>query len=282
MAKRKYCFDNAGIEKLQSEGRGQGSGSDYIPWIRAHDINSIGLTTRAPGWKSGRIHHFLSKLEAHYFYCLEWADCVLDVREQFPLDYNATLKIAEDAGINYPWDRKTGFNTVLTTDFLINVRESKGGSIQLARTVKYSKDLQSERVLEKFEIERRYWQELGVNWGVVTEYQVPSILVSNIMDCYEHRTLDQAINFDVQDVELIASQIPSIAAEHLEYKLNRLSALFDELYSLEAGSTLAVLKHLVATKKIALPPDIHWFAQARAKDINCPVARVRQVAEVIG
>ena len=67
MAKRKYCFDDAGIEKLQSEGRGQGSGSDYLPWIRAHDINSIGLTSRIPGWKSGRIHHFLSKLEAHYF-----------------------------------------------------------------------------------------------------------------------------------------------------------------------------------------------------------------------
>ncbi len=122
MAKRKYCFDDAGIEKLQSGGHGQGSGINYIPWIRAHDINSIGLTTRAPGWKSGRIHHFFSKLEAHYFYCLEWADCVLDVREQFPLDHHATYKIAEDAGINYPWDRKTGFNAVLTTDFLIDVR----------------------------------------------------------------------------------------------------------------------------------------------------------------
>ena len=67
MAKRKYCFDDVGIEKLQSEGRGQGSGSNYTPWIRAYDINSIGLTTRAPGRKSERIHHFLSKLEAHYF-----------------------------------------------------------------------------------------------------------------------------------------------------------------------------------------------------------------------
>ena len=92
MAKRKYCFDDAGIEKLQSEGRGLGSGNDYIPWIRAHDINSIGLATRAPGWKSGRIHHFLSKLEAHYFYCLKWADSVLDVREQFPLNHHATYK----------------------------------------------------------------------------------------------------------------------------------------------------------------------------------------------
>ena len=137
-------------------------------------------------------------------------------------------------------------------------------------------------MLEKFEIERRYWQELGVNWGIVTEYQIPSILVSNIMDCYEHRTLNQATNFDAQDVELIANQLPSIAAEYPEYKLSRLSALLDELYSLEAGTAMAVLKHLAATKKITLPTDIRWFAQARGKNITCSGARMRQVAEVIG
>ena len=61
MAKRKYCFDDVGIEKLQSEGRGQGSGSHYTPWIKAHDINSIGLTTLHPaGSRNASIISFLN------------------------------------------------------------------------------------------------------------------------------------------------------------------------------------------------------------------------------
>ena len=153
---------------MQSKGRGSGIGRDYLPWILAHQINSIGLTSRPPGWKTGRHHHCLSKLEAQYFYLLERADCVIDIREQFPLNHHATLKIAEDAGISYPWVRKTGFNTVLTTDFLVTVIDQDGKEKLLARTAKYVKDLRGKEgnnILEKFEIERRYWQDLNVDWG---------------------------------------------------------------------------------------------------------------------
>ena len=73
IVRRKYCFNQEEIEVLQSQCRGQGSGKNYLAWIRAHDINSIGLTTRALGWKTGlSSHHFLSKLEKQYFYLLEW------------------------------------------------------------------------------------------------------------------------------------------------------------------------------------------------------------------
>ena len=38
--------------------------------------------------------------------------------------------------------------------------------------VKYAKDLASERVMEKFEVERVYWSSRGVDWGVVTEHEI--------------------------------------------------------------------------------------------------------------
>ena len=170
MVKRKYCFNQGKIEELQSQGLGQGTGKSYLPWIRAHDINSIGLTSRVPGWKTGRSpHHFLSKLEAKYFYLLEWSNIVVDIREQFPLGHQATFQIAKNAGINYPWERDTGYDSVLTTDFLITIAGQNGCDRTLARTLKYVSDIRSSKgngILEKFEIERRYWKELGVDWGI--------------------------------------------------------------------------------------------------------------------
>lgn len=93
MVKRKYCFNQEEIEASQSQGRGQGSGKSYLPWIRAHEINSIGLTTRAPGWKTGRSpHHFLSKLEKQYFYLLEWSEVVYSGSSQPPNGQQADIR----------------------------------------------------------------------------------------------------------------------------------------------------------------------------------------------
>ncbi len=53
MVKRKYCFNEEEIESLQSKGRGLGVGRDYLPWILAHEINSIGLTSLRQDGKQG-------------------------------------------------------------------------------------------------------------------------------------------------------------------------------------------------------------------------------------
>ncbi len=270
MVKRKYCFNQEQIEAFQSQGRGLGSGKSYLPWIRAHDINSIGLTTRVPGWKTGRSpHHFLSKLEAKYFYLLEWSDIVIDIREQFPLNHKATFQIAKNAGINYPWERNTGYNTVLTTDFLISVVGQNGRDQTLARTLKYASDIRDKKgkgILEKFEIERRYWKELGVDWGIVTDFQIPETLVSNIQDCYEHRDLGYAINFDAQEVASIEKLVLEFTKKYSDKRLSEFAEIIDLSYSLTTGKCLAVIKHMLANKKIFLQTDIRWLKDACCKD----------------
>ena len=56
----------------------------------------------------------------------------------------------------------------MTTDFLITVGNVIH-SDNVARTIKYRDKLESVRVMEKFEIERIYWANHDVDWGIVTE-----------------------------------------------------------------------------------------------------------------
>ena len=62
MAKRDRRSDRKVIDRRLKEGRGQGRGAEYKPYLRVQDVPSQGLATRIGGWKSGREHHFMSCL----------------------------------------------------------------------------------------------------------------------------------------------------------------------------------------------------------------------------
>ncbi|NUH86477.1 hypothetical protein HUN92_22900 [Bacillus firmus] len=68
MSKRKTELTEKKISEMQKEGRGSGNGEEYKPWINIQDFPSNGLATRGKGWKTNRIHQFLSKLERDYYY----------------------------------------------------------------------------------------------------------------------------------------------------------------------------------------------------------------------
>jgi len=270
MAKRKYRFNEAKIKKLRSEGRGLGSGGNYIPWLQARDFGSRGLTSRVLGWKSGREHHLFSKLEKQFFFLLEWCDSVVDIREQFPLDHHAARRFAEEAGINYPWERKTGYDAVMTTDFLVTVVDSAGTRRNVARTLKPAEDLRGgggKGILEKFEVERRYWLDKDIDWGMVTDQEIPEPLVSNIEDCHGYRDLESAVDADARQVDAVEELIRGQPEEHGEHKLSAFAAMSDRVHSWERGTSLAIIRHLLANKRLTLPTDVRWLKDGRCKDI---------------
>ena len=110
-------------EKWLKEGRGQGELADYKPWIKISDISSSGRSHRVFGHKTKRTHHLLSDLELATFLFLEWSPTVLDIREQFPLNYDTTLKIAED---KHPSVR--GDIHIMSSDFYV-VSSNKDSSV---------------------------------------------------------------------------------------------------------------------------------------------------------
>ncbi|WP_244919527.1 TnsA endonuclease N-terminal domain-containing protein [Nostoc commune] len=177
---RRRSINQKNIDKYIASGCGQGRGADYKPWLKVQDVPSRGQVNRIKGWKTGRVDHFFSELELDYFYVLEWSQVVCDIREQYPLlPLTQTQAIASECGFRHPAVGRTSELVVMTTDFVVTMRQSIG-TTEIARTLKYAKDLQSKRTLEKLEIERLYWLSRGIDWGIVTEREIPSALVKNV------------------------------------------------------------------------------------------------------
>ena len=93
------------------------SSKDYQPFVKVADISSLGRSHRVFAHKTKRTHHLLSDLELATFLFLEWSPIVLDIREQFPLNYDNTLIIAEDKQVKHPSVR--GDIHIMTSDFYV-------------------------------------------------------------------------------------------------------------------------------------------------------------------
>lgn len=235
---------------MEKEGRGQGKGESYKPWINIQDVPSIGVSTRGKGWKTNRIHQFLSKIERDYFYLLEWNDSVLDVREQFPLIRDDTWIIANEKGIKHPTDPKSQIPIVMTTDFFITIKDSNGTKY-VARTVKPSKELENGRIIEKFEIERAYWESRGIDWGIITEKEIPKDMVENVE--WLHTSFFEIEDLPSSTLHTYSQQLKSFIKKY-NTSIIEMVTKFDQTFQLESGMGLEILKHLIARKEV--PVDI--------------------------
>ncbi|NQE37834.1 TnsA endonuclease N-terminal domain-containing protein [Microcoleus asticus] len=244
MAKRSRNTSETTIENRLKQGRGMGQGANYNPWLHIQDVPSQGLASRIKGWKTRRVHHLLSELETSYFYVLDWSLPVLDIREQFPLlPLEETLAIAEQCGVAYPTDPRTKEPVVMTTDFVVTVRQSVG-SIEQARTVKYAQDLQSKRNLEKLEIERCYWQRRNIDWGIVTEREVSKTLAENIKWLHPYLDLNDLPQSDITRITMVMTPLVLQAKDSLA----NIAAICDDQLGLTPGFSLLVVRHLLANR----------------------------------
>ncbi|WP_057767785.1 heteromeric transposase endonuclease subunit TnsA [Cytobacillus praedii] len=249
MAKRKR--QNSTEEKIKkwiADGRGLGEGKDYKPWLNIQDVASNGYATREKGWKTDRIHHFLSDLELKYLYTLDWCPYVEDIREQYPLlPLQKTLSIAEEFGIEHPREDGThGSYKVITSDFFIVLRTNKGLKTCI-RTIKPVNHLDT-RELEKFDIEKKFYQDLGIeDWKLVTDVDLPHNFIQNMDWFYDCKFIDNRPNISS---ELISSVSPILynAVKTEGLGLSTLAIKYDDVFGLEKGSCLFIVKYLLANK----------------------------------
>lgn len=252
MAKRIRTIN---IEKLIKEGRGQGRGSDYKPWITIQDVPSLGRVSRIRGIKTNRQHEFLSDLERDYFYFLEYSDNVVDIREQFPLlPLEETQYIATSLGLQHPRIKENNKDIVMTTDFLVTLRRPDGSTYDIARTIKPKNNLTNKRVIEKFEIERVYWENQQIDWGIVTDNDMDKTIAHNILffhSYYDISCIDSLQNIDNNYLlDLIFEYINRIIDS--KKSIRYYSSKFDKDMCLEPGTGLSIFKHLLARKKIRI------------------------------
>lgn len=206
MAKRNRSTTQAVIDRRIKEGRGTGTGKDYKPWLYIQDVASDGQANRKTSWTTGREHQLMSKLELYYLFTFDWSSSVVDIREQYPLlPHEDTLAIAEELDIKHPEDPETKEVIVLTTDFVLTLKE-QDQFIQRAVTVKRASKLQDPRVIEKFEIERVYWQTAGVSWCIGTERDLNMIFVKNVKLLHDYRNLPMS-PFTLSNLEDITTEL---------------------------------------------------------------------------
>jgi len=228
---------NQDIERHIANGFGAGAGADYVPWLRVQDVPSRGRSWKIPGVKIDRIHHLLSDLERAYFLLSEFSEDVVDIREQYPLlPVESTQAIARAIGVRYPRYKSTSVPMVMTTDFLLTVKQPNGDLKSVARTIKYQQDLKGRdcaRTLEKLEVERRFWISQGVDWSIVTEELFTPDLIQNLGFLRKYAKLPRAlmdVSLHSEFIEILESIriCPWSTSESLRKIGNRLSIPYSE------------------------------------------------------
>lgn len=249
------------LKRLQKEKRGQGIGKHYKLFLTVRDVPSKGRVHRRPALTHNRIVHLLSDLELAALLIFDWQYSVIDIREQFPLNPEATISIAKRLGIKHP--AYQGVIQVMTTDLLVDFN-SDGQHLSKAISVKYAQDLEDERTIEKLELERRFWAGEGVEWFIFTEHEVLVHFVKNIRWLAPHMH-----SYDLDDSRrmLVFESILQMLDANQEEKLPVVLSELDQKQGLERGTNLKYFRHLAAQNAFQWDMQNYLHRSLKAKNI---------------
>lgn len=178
----KFKWSENKIQQLEAEGRGKGTGASYKPWVEVTDFSSRGKSRRIFSRKTGRVHHLLSDVEWQLFLLLEFSRNVIDIREQYPLRRDETLSLAAQRNIRHPIYPGTKVPAVMTCDFLVTF-ERDGQKTLAAFSCKRSDGAEDARKVELLEIERAYFDALGIPHHLVFHSELPTNKFNNLAWC---------------------------------------------------------------------------------------------------
>ncbi|MBF38323.1 TnsA endonuclease N-terminal domain-containing protein [Idiomarina sp. UBA4520] len=222
---------------------GLGNGSDYKPWLRVQDVRSYGNSGKIYGLKTQREHHILSENESCFFYLAEFNDSVIDIREQFPLlPLDLSVRISKVLGVAHPTVPKTKSLSVMTTDFVLSCSDGERVWYE-AISVKPREELKSMRSAQKLEIERHWWQLLGVPFHVFVKNEKNHIISQNI----------QWITSAVRRGETVEASALELALSNLspqKYFLKELCKEMSRHANTSPENFLNIIKYLLSFKLI--------------------------------
>ncbi len=242
-------------KKFLQEGRGQGEGKDYKPWLTVYDFPSMGRATRVFGYKTQRIHHFFSDLQLKYFYLLEWEERVVDIREHFPLlDLEEAITDKGNLKLDKFKDKETGVPYVLSTTFLITIVDEQGNKRLVARSIKNASELEKKISLEKLEIERRYWQCKGVDWAIVTNKGINSVRAKNIEWLHSVLTAEEYNGLSAEEMADLGEGLLYRLAGN-QQPIRKVISEYERDYCLETGMGIVLFKYLLSRRKLCMNMD---------------------------
>jgi TnsA endonuclease N terminal/TnsA endonuclease C terminal len=246
MPRRKYRFTKATHTRRLKEGRGQGDGALYRPYIYVQDFSSRGQSNRDFGSTAGRQHDLLSKVEHRVFLVFEESD-LYDIKEQFPHPLELSIAIARQCGLRHPAHPQSKELVPVTTDFLLKI-PLPVGSKYVARSVKRFVDLAKPGIIEKLELDRRCCQRLTSDWGIITERDINYILVQNLLLTYKFRDVNALYPLSQKEVRATSEILTNVLLAK-DIPLCDTAFFCDQLLGLPNGTCLRLARHLIASRQ---------------------------------
>lgn len=253
------------------QGFGTGHGVSYQPWLTLRRKNTSKCSNQVAAYlfTLGRHGYFFSRGEYQIALLLQWLG-LADLREQYPiwpiahphplfgapgsegmkLGYSrGLLQIAQEAGIDHGVYPGTKIPYVATYDFLLTVRIN--GELKLvAISCKPIDDPNSEikwRTLERLELERRYAEQNGILYLVVSSRLVPILMAGQLEWCIDCTTL--------ADTPQVVPAVPRFAAEFdsaPDLSIADAVRRASEICKLELAAGWMTFRHCVWTQAIDL------------------------------
>lgn len=249
MAKKRYTRNESDIQKLLSQGRGQGVGGKYSPYLFVRDVPSRGRSHRIYSKLNGRVLHLLSDIE--YAHCLtfDMDETVIDIREQFALSRADTIRIASTLGFKHPKDPTSDTKSVMTTDLVITYKNA-GKVTYKAISIKPNAHLEKPRIREKLKIEEVYWLERDVKFQILTEHDIPLHLKRSLQWLRQYNDFSKFVEpRNGYFAKLAQNLIVSIRHKgSYESGLADICKALDAQFADEPGAHLMIARHLLSTR----------------------------------
>ncbi|NRD76571.1 TnsA endonuclease C-terminal domain-containing protein [Bacillus sp. BRMEA1] len=247
----KYEQTTKKIAKLIEEGYGQGEGIAYKPFLDVIRVSSKGRISRIKGL-SGRVHHFLSDSETRLFYIYEFAGKE-DIREHYPLleGMEEIIPNLDEELLKRLVNQKTGEPLILTTTFLITEKDENGELSYFARSVKDYRQLENKQVIERFEIMKKYWEARGVEYGIITNKEIPLMVAKNIEFIHPYFHLEE---YGIKDKMqgFLKNRLVDMIGNSETKQINEILSMFDNEFNIDQGTGIAIYKHLLARKILSV------------------------------
>lgn len=276
MANKSYTRNESDVQRLLSQGRGQGIGEKYLPYFFVRDVPSCGRSHRIYSRVNGRVIHLLSDIE--YAHCLlfDMDHSIIDIREQFALSRADTIRIAETLGYRHPKDPKSDTNAVMTTDLVVtyqNIPMRKHRAV----AIKPASELAKPRIQEKLQIEKLYWVEKDIQFQILTERDIPPYLKRSLQWLRQYNDFSRfAEPTEGYFAELAKALLISIDCNRdRDLKLTKMCTTLDERLARDAGSHLMMARHLLSIRLLQTDLD-------REQLWNTPVSEIKLNPKLAG
>ncbi|HHX8651133.1 TPA: TnsA endonuclease N-terminal domain-containing protein [Vibrio diabolicus] len=247
MAGRRKLDSLSDFQRALKQKYGLGVRETYKPWLRVQDVSSYGHSAKIQGIKTGRVHHTLSEHESSFFYLAEFSDTIIDIREQFPLiPLDLSTKIAQLLGVDHPviaYSKPKEWN-VITTDFLLT-RSDGVKQWYEAVSVKPAANLVNKRTAEKLDIERVWWQLLGIPFHIYVMSEDNQIQSKNI------QWFTSPLRQGCQYPRAMTHKARSLVGTGT-YLVEDVCKEFIEALDIDSDESLMLLKILLATKQVTV------------------------------